>query len=392
MISLARYATVLALPDVPQAFVSSFIGRIPIGIAGLAILLLVQSVEGSYAQAGLVGAVYVAGLAAAAPLLGRLIDRIGPRSVLAACALLYPAALLALIAALLSRAPAIVSLIFAALAGASFPPVTACQRSWLRQKLGDDTLLTAALSLDALLVELVFIAGPPLVALLIAVHSPAAAVLAAAVCGLLGSLQFMRTRALVTWSRPTQFSGTLLGPVAEPRFALLLVLVVCYASVFGLVEIGVAAFAAGSGRPALAGVLLGVMSVGSAAGALAYGTRHWHLSLARQFSYSLALMGLGVAPLALVSQTVPFALWCVIAGIAMTPTLIIQATLVAKSVKAEHATEGFTWSATALLAGVGIGLAGGGLLLEHGAVATVFLVATLVSIVAAVLARASLSA
>jgi MFS family permease len=392
MISLARYATVLALPDVPQAFVSSFIGRIPIGIAGLAILLLVQSVEGSYAQAGLVGAVYVAGLAAAAPLLGRLIDRIGPRSVLAACALLYPAALLALIAALLSRAPAIVSLIFAALAGASFPPVTACQRSWLRQKLGDDTLLTAALSLDALLVELVFIAGPLLVALLIAVHSPAAAVLAAAVCGLLGSLQFMRTRALVTWSRPTQFSGTLLGPVAEPRFALLLVLVVCYASVFGLVEIGVAAFAAGSGRPALAGVLLGVMSVGSAAGALAYGTRHWHLSLARQFSYSLALMGLGVAPLALVSQTVPFALWCVIAGIAMTPTLIIQATLVAKSVKAEHATEGFTWSATALLAGVGIGLAGGGLLLEHGAVATVFLVATLVSIVAAVLARASLSA
>jgi predicted MFS family arabinose efflux permease len=99
-----------------------------------------------------------------------------------------------------------------------------------------------------------------------------------------------------------------------------------------------------------------------------------------------------VAPLALVSQTVPFAQWCVISGIAMTPTLINQATLVAKSVKAEQATEGFTWSATAFQAGVGIGLAGGGLQLEHGAVATVFLVATLVSIVAAVLARASLSA
>lgn len=391
MIYLARYAAVLALPDVLQAFVSSFIARIPIGIAGLAILLLVQSVEGSYAQAGLVGAVYVAGLAAAAPLLGRLIDRIGPRRVLAACATLYPAALLALIAALLNRAPTAASLVFAALAGASFPPVTACQRAWLRQKLGEDTLLTAALSLDALLVELVFIAGPLLVALLVAVHSPAAAVLAAAVCGLLGSLQFMRARALVTWSKAAQFSGTFLGPVAEPRFALLLVLVVCYASVFGLVEIGVVAFAAETGRPALAGLLLGVMSVGSAAGALVYGTRHWHLSLARQFSYSLALMGLGVAPLALVSRTVPFALWCVIAGIAMTPTLIIQATLVAKCVKAEHATEGFTWSATALLAGVGVGLAGGGLMLEHGAVATLFVVATLVSIAAAILARASLS-
>lgn len=392
MISLARYANLLALPDVLQAFVSSFIGRIPIGIAGLAILLLVQSVEGSYAQAGLVGAAYVAGLAAAAPLLGRLIDRIGPRRVLAACALLYPAALLALIAALLNRAPAATSLVFAALAGASFPPVTACQRAWLRQKLGEDALLTAALSLDALVVELVFIAGPLLVALLVALFSPAAAVMAAAFCGLLGSLQFMRTRALASWSTAARFSGAFLGPVAEPRFALLLMLVVCYASVFGLVEIGVAAFAAESGSPALAGVLLGVMSIGSAAGALAYGTRHWRLSLARQFSYSLALMGLGIAPLALVSQTVPFALWCLIAGIAMTPTLIIQATLVVKSVRAEHATEGFTWSATALLAGVGIGLAAGGLLLEHGAVSTLFLVATIVSIAAALMARASLSA
>ncbi|MEX2240691.1 MAG: MFS transporter [Burkholderiales bacterium] len=392
MISLARYATLLALPDVLQAFVSSFIGRIPIGIAGLAILLLVQSVDGSYAQAGLVGATYVAGLAAAAPLLGRLIDRIGPRRVLAACALLYPAALLALIAALLNRAPIAASFVFAALAGASFPPVTACQRAWLRQKLGEDALLTAALSLDALVVELVFIAGPLLVALLVAVFSPAAAVVAAAICGLLGSLQFMRTRALGGWSRAARFSGAFLGPVAKPRFALLLMLVVCYASVFGLVEIGVAAFAAESGSPALAGVLLGVMSFGSAAGALAYGARHWHLSLARQFSYSLALMGLGIAPLALVAQTLPFALWCVIAGIAMTPTLIIQATLVAKSVRAEHATEGFTWSATALLAGVGIGLAGGGLLLEHGAVSTLFLMATIVSIAAALMARATLSA
>jgi predicted MFS family arabinose efflux permease len=321
-----------------------------------------------------------------------MIDRIGPRRVLGACALLYPAALLALIAALLNRAPAATSLLFAALAGASFPPVTACQRAWLRQKLGEDALLTAALSLDALVVELVFIAGPLLVALLVAVFSPAVAVMAAAICGLLGSLQFMRARALASWSRATRFSGAFLGPLAEPRFVLLLVLVCCYASVFGLVEIGVAAFAAESGRPALAGVLLGVMSIGSAAGALAYGTRHWHLSLARQFSYSLALMGLGIAPLALVTQTLAFALWCVIAGIAMTPTLIIQATLVVKSVRAEHATEGFTWSATALLAGVGIGLAAGGLLLEHGAVSTLFLVATIVSIAAALMARATLSA
>lgn len=387
MISFARYGALLALPDVTQAFVSSFIGRIPIGIAGLAILLLVQGVEESYAQAGLVGSAYVVGLALAAPLLGRLIDRAGPRRVLLACALLYPAALFALIGSVLTRAPTVATLACAALAGASFPPVTACQRAWLRQKLAEDALLTAALSLDALIVELVFIAGPLLVALLVALVSPAAAVAAAAVCGLIGALQFTRARALRTWRTVAPLSRALLGPLGERGLVPLLFLVTCYASVFGLVEIGIAAYAAEAGRPALAGLFLGVMSIGSAAGALAYGGRHWRAPLGRQFSHSLAFMGLGIVPLALVVHPLPFGALCVLAGVAMTPTLIIQATLVAKTVRAEYATEGFTWSATALLAGVGLGLALGGLLLEHGSVAQLFWVAVAVCALAAAMAH-----
>src|SRR3972149_10539016 len=111
MISFERYSALLALPEVKQTFLSSFIGRIPIGIAGLAIPLLVQELTGSYAVAGAVGASYVGGLATAAPLLGRLIDRIGPRRVLTACAFLYPATLFALIFAVLSDAPLAMSLV-----------------------------------------------------------------------------------------------------------------------------------------------------------------------------------------------------------------------------------------------------------------------------------------
>jgi MFS family permease len=387
VISLSRYTDLLASSDVRQSFVSSFLGRLPIGIAGLAILLLVQGIEQSYAQAGLVAACYVGGLAAASPLLGRLIDRIGPRPVLAACALIYPAALLLLIAAVHGGRTAPYGIACAVLAGASFPPVTACQRAWLRQRLGDDPLFTAALSLDALVVELVFIAGPLLVAILVALVSPAAAVAAAAVCGFGGSLQFMRAHALRTWRVAARHAGPLLGPLGERRFPLLLALVACYASVFGIVEIGITAFARETGSPALAGVLLGVMSIGSALGALVYGSRHWHLPLAHQFSYSLATMGAGILPLAFLGQPALFALWCVIAGIAMTPTLIVQSTLVARTVRAEYATEGFTWSATALLAGVSLGLALGGFLLETGGAARLFWLAAVVSVVAGLLAR-----
>jgi predicted MFS family arabinose efflux permease len=54
-----------------------------------------------------------------------------------------------------------------------------------------------------------------------------------------------------------------------------------------------------------------------------------------------------------------------LAGVVVAPALIIQSMLVAKTARAEHMTEAFTWSASALLCGVGIGMAAGGGLLEY---------------------------
>jgi len=55
--------------------------------------------------------------------------------------------------------------------------------------------------------------------------------------------------------------ASLLGPLAERGFAALLGIGTAYAIIFGLVEIGLTAFAAEAGRPALAGGLLGVMAL-----------------------------------------------------------------------------------------------------------------------------------
>src|SRR5438132_1587940 len=75
---------------------------------------------------------------------------------------------------------------FAAAAGASFPPITVCMRSYLRQRLRDDALLTAAYSLDSVLIETMFIFGPLLVALFVAFASPSMAVAFAGASGLVG--------------------------------------------------------------------------------------------------------------------------------------------------------------------------------------------------------------
>ena len=365
VISLARYAALLEPREMRQAIAASVIGRLPIGITGLAILLLVQSATGSFARGGAATACYVVGLATVAPALGRLIDRTGPRLTLMACGLAFPTALIGLVAVVHDHAHPLLILAFAAAAGATFPPITVCMRTYLRQRLGEDVLLSAAYSLESVLIELIFIVGPMLVALFVAVSSASMAVLFAALCGCVGTLLFLRSPPLREWRIEARAAGNLLGPLGEAGFVPLTGVILCYSMAFGLIEIGLTAYATERGNPALAGVLLGLMSAGSALGGLAYGSRSWHFPLTRQFAFMLALMGAGLMLLALPWSPWPFALWSAFAGVVMAPALIIQSMLVAKIARAEHVTEAFTWSASALLSGVGIGVAAGGALLEY---------------------------
>jgi len=364
VISLARYAALLQAPEVRQIFAASLVGRLPIGITGLAILILVQSNSGSFAQGGAATACYVAGLAAIAPALGRLIDRYGPRRILIACSMLFPAALVSLVTAVERGGPTWLTLSFATGAGACFPPITVCMRSYFKQRYGEDVLLGTAYSIESVLIELIFIVGPMLVAFFVAFASAAAAVWAAAACGCAGTLLFVRSPALRGWRIEPRSGPSLLGPLAEPGFVPLIAVVLCYSTAFGLMEIGITAYATENRDAALAGVLLGLMSAGSALGGIAYGSRSWHFPLARQFATMLAMMAAGLALLSLRWQPWPFALLSVFAGIVMAPALIIQSMLVARTTRSEHSTEAFTWSTSALLAGVGIGLAAGGGLLE----------------------------
>src|SRR5581483_3334311 len=86
-----HYRSLLAAPHVLPLYGWALVARLPIGMAPLAIVLLVRGAGGSYGDAGLVTGCYSVARAVAAPVFGRLVDRIGNVLALSPGAVVFPA-------------------------------------------------------------------------------------------------------------------------------------------------------------------------------------------------------------------------------------------------------------------------------------------------------------
>ena len=391
MISLQRYQQLFRTQHFGDAFLASVIGRIPISITGLAILLFVQSKTGSFTLAGVISALYVLGLGVLAPILGRLIDRLGPKPVLSVSAAMYPAALIALVLLVSQSAPSFWIAACSAIAGAAMPPVTVCMRALYPQLLKDHDLLQAAYSLDSALIETIFILGPNLVAVFVAMHYTEGAVLFAAGCAALGSFVFLRSTAVKLWTlHVPELSRSLLGPLHNSPLLALFIATIMYSTAFGLFEVGVTGFATHRGAPAAAGVILGLASVGSALGVLIYGSHNWAVPVTRQLLLALAAMAGGILLLVPVDNMYWFAIVAIFGCAPMSVVLAATSTLISRLASRAMLAESFTWMATCLLAGISAGTAAGGVIVEHFSATPVFLSAAAATAIAGLIAGLTL--
>jgi MFS family permease len=364
VISFHRYRELFDVPQVRTALAASIVGRLPIGIAGLAILLFVQSRSGSFALAGTASALYVLGLAAIAPFLGRLMDRLGPQPILLACGIAYPAALIALAALVLAGAPGPAVCALAFVAGASLPPVSACIRALYPRLVTQSELLQTAYSVDSAVVEVVFIVGPAIVALCMAIGYPEAAVLLAALSAGIGSGVFARSAPIAQWLPAAQHRPRAGGALGRKELRIVFASTVLYSIGFGLFEVAVTAHAAAMDAPSVAGIALGLASVGSGAGAVVYGSRYWHMPLPRQFLYALIAMAAGMLVLVAIDHLVLYCLASILAGIPMATVIATQSLLISRFAVRERLGESFTWATTCLLGGISAGIALGGWMAE----------------------------
>jgi len=370
--AVAEYRSFFRLPDVSRLFAMAVIARMPIGTITLSMLLHVRALTESFATAGLTVGTYLGAAAATAPIVGRWIDRRGAKGALLATGVVSPTALFILWLAPSIALPQAGIYVAAAIAGAFAPPITVLTRTMWRYRFHDERARRTAYALDAVLVELAFTAGPALIGLLLAIGSPRAAFGAAVAFAAIAVPTFVASPALRYWRHDPHAERHLLGPLTESR------LIAVYATQFlltvglGLLEIAYPGFAAKARMPPLAGWLIAINSVGSALGGLAYGAMTFTLAPERQLRRMLALLALPLALSAVVTSAGLLAFVGFVAGLCIAPAFTIATLLISSYAPARYATEAFTWSATCIVSGIGVGNAIGGAMLERFEPAPVF--------------------
>jgi MFS family permease len=362
-----RYLEVWALPGARRLIVAGIIGRLPIAMVPLAVLLLVEAQTGSYARAGIASGIYAVATAALAPVLGRIADRIGPRPVLVGTGVAYPVLLFALLAAIELVAPMWVIYLAASAAGAAVPLLSSSLRLfWLQLSEGDETVRQSAYALESVAVEGVFVGGPVVVAGFVAFASPDLAIASAAVLAFLGTIAVALSGPAKRWRRASGAGLTTgAGPLKSPGMVILLTAAAALLFGFGVLEVAVPAYADGHDSAAMAGVLLAVWALGSVVGGVWFGTRKFAISLPAQLRWALLAVAVGMTPLAFAAEPWILGGLLFLGGSAIAPTMTVQNGLVADLAPAGTTTEAFTWFTTVAFGFSALGSAAGGLVVDR---------------------------
>lgn len=360
---VARYRELFANDHAAALFAWSIVARLPLGMAALALILLVRSAGGDYAEAGLVTAAYGVAIAIGAPYAGRQVDRRGPRVVLYRRTIVYPA-LFGLVAVLGELdAPIPLFAVAAAASGLTIAPVSSALRSIWPDVAGVEGASTAY-SLDAALQELIWVGGPLIVAVLAAID-PVAAVAGVAVIAAVGTFAFSRIPPVREAGPAEVRHSSKLGALSAVGVRTIALLALWMGLGLGCLEIAVPAFADTEGNRALAGIGLAGFAAGSLVGGLIAGLRPPRDERRRIVVGAFVLAVLMLLPLAATSiATMALLLFC--AGLPIAPVVAAVYGQVGRVAAEGSVAEAFSWFGTAISIGISGGSLVGGLLIDSG--------------------------
>jgi len=325
---LIPYRAVLRTPLACRAFATSLVGRLSYGVVSLSMILTLTAGGRDYAFAGLVMALRGLAVVLTSPFRAWLIDRHGPRRALPPMAAGFAAPLVAI--ALIPPRSGVGDVAIAVLAtagAACSPPLGVVMRALWGTLVEDRDLLPAAYSLDGVVEETLYVAGPLIAGLIVVVAAPALGLLVTAGLAVAGTGLFLRSPALTRWPSPlagpaADEAGAVPGQSGGSRPILAVALVTgAIGLCLGGLGLVIVAFAQARQDPAAAAWIEAALSVGSGLGGLGYGAVTWRTSPARRLALLATALVVVLVPAALSPNLLVLALLIGLAGMVVAPAL-----------------------------------------------------------------------
>jgi MFS family permease len=384
----ATYRAALTAPGAGVPALFSALGRLPVAMYGLAILLYVQGATGSFARAGLVSAGSLVGVSLGSVVQGRWVDRYGPTRPLLAVSVVFAAAVAVFVVAVEAAARPVALVAAAVVAGATQPALPGASRGLWGRLLPPGARRAAAYNYEAISMEVFFIVGPALAVFLVAAPWPGTGLLVAATASIVGTAGFALTRAArgarAARSRP---GAGMLGVLARPGVRTVALAGLGFGLVVGGVEVGVPAVAAEAGSRVLGGILISAWSVVSVLAGVGYALRPWPEPLHLRLPVLLGVFGLLVALMAPAGATgslVVLTVVMLVGGAVITPQMTGQSLALELVAPPGTAAEAFGWVVTAITLGVAAGQSVAGWSVETAGAPAAFLASGSAGVVLAV--------
>ncbi|MDX6233247.1 MAG: hypothetical protein QOH68_2251 [Nocardioidaceae bacterium] len=367
--AIAAYRALLRIVG-PAYILVAFLGRIPLAMSQLGVLVLVSSELDSYGAGGAAAGLLAVANAVGSPLAGALADRIGQRPVVLVQSLAGAAGLAAVVFVTDPHTPRAVIFAVAAITGFAMPQVGPLARVRWRPITRDEgdqrRLVDAAFSYEGAADEASFVLGPAMIGVLAIIAEPAGALLAAAVVlAVFGSWFAVHwTSELVAKRSTTGGSGS--APLWSIAFAVLVVAQLCIGTIFGSVQTGTAVLARADGHPGVTGLIHAVLGIGSVTAGLAITALPERVLYATRML--VAAVGLLVlsAPLLLVDSIASLIFVIALLGFAVAPYMISNFALAGILVPVHRVGTAMTLLAGATGIGYALGASIAGRLADEG--------------------------
>jgi MFS family permease len=362
--TIRRSSPLLAGPGGRALLASSIVARLPMAMLSIAILVHIQRITGSFAIAGLATSAYAICGALASPVLGRVVDRHGQTSVLLAGAGASATALIVM-GLLPADSPQAVLIALAAATGLATPPLEACVRTLLPAIVARPSELPALFALEATLIEVTFVAGPPLALGVGALWSTGAALVVSGLVLVSGTVAFAARRASRGWRPDAVAARSRAGSLRATAIRVLIVVDLGTGIVFGATEVGVTATATHSAGAGAAAPLLALWGAGSLMGGLIVTRWGARLRGALHLPVLLAALAVSHGALLLSTHSLPgMGVIIILAGATIAPTGSVIYAMVDRFAPAGSHTEAFSWLFTSSSTGAAAGAAAAGVLVQ----------------------------